>query len=157
MLSFVILIGCSNQRNVDHYSDSIIMDKENSRIILVQAKQMRKYLLTIEYAFTNYSNNTVGPLYFEFIFHDKLLVDYLGKENYSPDKRLNTPNTLHPNETFKSSVTLELSINNEEAFKVIQELLEENKNTVEIRLIRVDDERVLASDSIMQFSTKIEQ
>jgi len=137
------LVGCSNENN-----DSITIDQKYTKVTIVELDA--KDLLSFEYRIINHSKENVGPFYIKYIFHHKILHEYFGVKEYpSYNSTEPTEVTLIPNETFQGGNNIE-TLEEHVDISSLQDAIT-NTQAIEIQLIDIETENIIASQWINKF------
>lgn len=100
---------------------------------------------------TNGTEQSVGPFYVNYVFHDSVLSEWVGHEQYSAMKRIGMEGiVLKPGETHQGGDNLEIRAETIDPAKLKD--IVETQNAVEIQLVHTDTNEVLASYRIRQFA-----
>lgn len=149
LFSFFVLVGCANnaENHVHEDSEKIIIDREKTKINVVKLNDGD--LLSTEYRIINQTKESAGPFYVNYIFHGQLLQDALGLDEFSSYKKMGGEGIkLGPNDIYNGGDNLEIL----EDKRGLINLKNAENNTIEIQIIDINTNKVLASQEIQNIS-----
>lgn len=143
ILLLIFIMGCSQNNNPQE-----ILTVTNDEIYLV--KNEIQDLINVNFQFRNTSGRSLGPFYIQYHFHHEIFTDVIKEKEYSPEFGAHIY-TLEPNETYLTSDNF--GVLKDISAEQFQEIFDNNNHILEVQFINNEDEEIIFSHWIQNFST----
>jgi|GEM_PF-4042406 hypothetical protein len=145
MVLILFPAGCSDSGQDGTIDQApLFLDPEHTRFAFYDSDAVK--LFSIFYRIQNRSNDELGPMYVEFIFHDDALVESMVEKpkTFAPHQELkHEPIALSPGEVYQSGYSFE-AVNEPDLADNLRKNLKD-RQIVEIRFVELETDEMVAN------------